>query len=313
MGDLITVIAPVFLVMGFGYFATKREILTPFHIDGLVLFTQKFAIPCLLFYAIANLELGEYFNPKLLMSYYLPAIAMFAAGTMGAHLVFKRTLPDSVAIGFACLFSNSVLLGLPITERAYGPDSLDPNYAIIAMNAPVCYIIGIATMEIVRSRSEDSAKSAFETVRAITRSITHNALVIGIALGFAVNMFQITLPTILDDAINMMIRAALPAAVFSLGGVLAQYKIEGDIGPVLMICGLSLLVQPALSFGLIHAFELNTASLRSSVLTGAMAPGVNAYVFANMYGAAKRVVASTVLIATALSVLSISMWLAILP
>jgi predicted permease len=313
MGDLLTVIAPVFLVTAFGYIATKRALISPLQIDGLVLFTQKFAIPCLLFYAIANLKLGEYFHPKLLLSYYLPAVAMFAAGMAGARLIFKRSLPDSVAIGFACLFSNSVLLGLPITERAYGAESLDPNFAIIALNAPVCYIVGIAAMEIVRSRTADTAKSALETLKAISKSITHNALVIGIALGFIVNITQIALPTILDDALNMMIQAALPAAVFALGGVLAQYKIEGDIGPVAMICGLSLLVQPALTFSLIHAFNLDTASLRSAVLTGAMAPGVNAYVFANMYGAARRVVASSVLIATAISVLSVSLWLAILP
>jgi predicted permease len=44
-----------------------------------------------------------------------------------------------------------------------------------------------------------------------------------------------------------------------------------------------------------------------------MAPGVNSYLFADMYGAARRVVASTVLIATALTVLTASVWLAILP
>ena len=44
-----------------------------------------------------------------------------------------------------------------------------------------------------------------------------------------------------------------------------------------------------------------------------MAPGVNAYLFANMYGVAKRVAASSVLIATALSVLTIWGWISVLP
>ena len=44
-----------------------------------------------------------------------------------------------------------------------------------------------------------------------------------------------------------------------------------------------------------------------------MAPGVNAYLFADMYGAAKRVAASSVLIATAVSLLTIWAWIAILP
>jgi malonate transporter len=49
------------------------------------------------------------------------------------------------------------------------------------------------------------------------------------------------------------------------------------------------------------------------VLTGAMAPGVNGYMFANMYGVAKRVAASTVLVGTAISVLTLPVWLYLLP
>ena len=48
-------------------------------------------------------------------------------------------------------------------------------------------------------------------------------------------------------------------------------------------------------------------------LTAAMAPGVNAYLFANIYGVGRRVAASAVLIATAVSILTIWAWLAILP
>ncbi len=44
-----------------------------------------------------------------------------------------------------------------------------------------------------------------------------------------------------------------------------------------------------------------------------MAPGVNAYLFAAMYGVAKRVAASAVLLATAASILTIWVWLHILP
>ncbi len=62
-----------------------------------------------------------------------------------------------------------------------------------------------------------------------------------------------------------------------------------------------------------QVFRLDDAGLRSAVLTAAMAPGVNAYVFANLYGVAKRVAASTVLIATALSIGTVWAWLQILP
>jgi predicted permease len=44
-----------------------------------------------------------------------------------------------------------------------------------------------------------------------------------------------------------------------------------------------------------------------------MPPGVNAYMFAAMYGLAMRVAASSVLLATAASMGTIWLWLQILP
>jgi malonate transporter and related proteins len=48
-------------------------------------------------------------------------------------------------------------------------------------------------------------------------------------------------------------------------------------------------------------------------VTSAMAPGVNAFLFANMYGQARRVAASAVLLGTAVSIVTASFWLVLLP
>ena len=113
----------------------------------------------------------------------------------------------------------------------------------------------------------------------------------------------------------MMARAALPAALFGLGGVLTRYRPEGDMRadrhghPA---------VADRASGDRLRAWPTGSSAsappqLRSAVVTAAMAPGVNAYLFANMYGAARRVAASSVLIATAASVLTVWGWLALLP
>lgn len=309
MQALLDVILPVFLVLGFGYVAVWRGYFSDSAVEGLMKFTQNFALPCLLFRAISTLDLGQDFDIALLLSFYSGAIAGFAAGLLGARYLFKRPWEDSVAIGFCGLFSNSLLLGLPITERAYGAEALLPNYTIVAVHAPFCYGIGLTAMEIVRGKGN----GVISTTRSILLSMFRNALVIGILLGFIVNFCGITVPSVLGDAIDMMIRAALPAALFGLGGVLYRYRPEGDMTTIAYVCGVSLLVHPAVTWMVGSAAGLSTGQFRSAVLTASMAPGVNTYIFANMYGVAKRVAASTVLIATALSILSIWVWLAILP
>lgn len=308
MSALLDVVLPVFLVIGAGYLATWRGLFSESGVQGLMTFTQTFAIPCLLFQAIATIDLGSEFTWPLLLSFYTGALSGFAFGIFGARL-FGRPWEDAVAIGFGGLFSNSVLLGLPIAERAFGTDALRFNYAIIAIHAPTCYLVGVTTMELVRSRGERLSGLP----RKVTRAMFHNSLVIGIALGFAVNLSGIELPRAVDDALGLMIRAALPAALFGLGGVLCQYRIEGDVRIIGLICAASLILHPAVAWVIGRLLDLSVDQLRASVLTGAMAPGVNAYIFANIYGVAKRSAASGVLIGTAVSILSVSAWLQILP
>lgn len=308
MQALLDVILPVFLVIGAGYLAVWRGYFSQAGVDGLMRFTQNFAIPCLLFAAISTLDLGAEFDWRLLLSFYTGATAGFLAGILGARLIFNRPWPDCVAIGFCCLFSNSVLLGLPITERAYGADALAGNFAIIAVHSPFAYGLGITVMEIVKADKTGAA-----LVPQVLKAMFRNALILGIGLGFAVNLSGITLPTVVSDAVDLMARAALPAALFGLGGVLVQYRPEGDLRTIAYVICASLILHPVVTWTLGSALDLDRDAFRSAVLTAAMAPGINTYIFANMYGVARRVAASAVLIATAVSVGTVWVWLGLIP
>ena len=305
MSILLQVVLPVFLVIGFGYLAVWQKWFSDSGVEALMKFTQTFAIPCLLFRAVSTLDLSQTFHFALLGSFYFGAVCGFCLGLFGARFLFKRTWDDSVAIGFCCLFSNSVLLGLPITERAYGTAALTANFAIIAVHAPICYGIGITVMELVRGRGS----SAPELLRKVLQAIFKNALVIALGLGFFVNLLGIILPVILTDGLDLLANAALPAALFGLGGVLVRYRPEGDLRVIFYICAISLLVHPSLVWITGRYFDLSETDFHSAILTAAMAPGINAYIFANMYGTARRVAASAVLISTALTIITASFWL----
>ena len=216
MSILLQVILPVFFVVGFGYIAVWRKWFSDAGVEALMGFTQNFAIPCLLFRAISTLDLGQTFQPGLLGSFYIGAIAGFGLGLFGARVLFKRSWEDSVAIGFCCLFSNTVLLGLPITERAYGTEALTANFAIIAVHAPIGYTLGITVMELVRGRG----LSGCAFLRKILISVFKNTLVIALSLGFFINLSGFILPQIITDGVDLLSQAALPAALFGLGGVL---------------------------------------------------------------------------------------------
>ena len=308
MATLLNVTLPVFLVLGFGYLTVWRGVFSEEGIDALMKYSQSVAIPFLLFRAISNLDLGVNFDVPLLLTYYSSATVTFIVGIFGTRLLFRRPWEDSVAIGFACLFGNSLLLGLPITQRAYGTDALVGNYVIVSVHAPFCYVVGLITMEIVRSRGRGAARAVTTALKAISQ----NMMVLALVAGFVVNLSGLTIPGPVAEALDFMARSAIPVALFGLGGVLVRYRIDGDLKIVAFVCVMALVFLPTLVWLVGDTIaNLNQAERRSAIITAAMAPGVNAYLFANMYGVAKRVAASSVLIGTTVSIATTSVWLAV--
>lgn len=312
MNALLDVILPVFLVIGMGYAAARARLFGPEAVDALMRYAQNFAAPTLLFSSIARLDLSATFQPALFLSFYIAAFTSFFAAFTAAILIFRRPVTDATAIGFVALFSNSLLLGVPITERAYGTEALAGNFAIISIHAPIFYAFGITVMEWARTRGQGLSGPAL--LRQILRAIALQPLVLGIAAGFAVNLSGLPLPGVAWSAIGLVAGTAIPTALFGLGGVLLRYRPDGDFRIIATLTACSLILHPALTYALGRfVLDLDTPGLRSAVMTAAMAPGVNAYIFANLYGVAKRVAASTVLIATGLSIGTIWVWLQILP
>ncbi len=313
MSALIDVILPVFLIIGFGYLAARAQWINYAEIDGIMRFAQGFAAPVLLFKNIATIDLATAFQPGLLLSFYIGAFTGFALGFCAARFAFGRPLPDAVAIGFACLFSNSLLLGVPITERAYGTGALVGNFAIISIHAPIIYSFGIVLMEWARAK-ETGGRSLADLTRQILKAVATQPLVMGLGIGFLVNLSGLIQPASMTAAVAMVASSAIPTALFGLGGVLTRYRPEGDAKLIATVVAASLILHPAVTFLLGRfAFALDLAALRSSTVTAAMPPGVNAYMFAFMYGVGKRIAATSILIATALSIVTVWIWLHMLP
>lgn len=306
MLGVLEVVLPVFLVVGAGYAAVRSGLFPNVAVDGVLVYTQNFAVPVLLFSALYRLDLAASFDLALLASYYAGSLACFALAGFLALKVFRRRPGESIAIGFGALFPNTVLLGLPIAARAYGTEALAPSYAIIALHAPFCYLVGITAMEFARADGRGPAATAVAAAKAMFR----NALMIGVAVGFAANLAHLRVPEPAMAAVDMVAGPALPTALFALGGVLTRYAIRSALGEAGMVTFISLIVHPALGFVLAAGvFGLSVDQVRAVVVLAAMAPGINAYVFANMYSRAVDVAASTVLIATGVSVLSVTFWL----
>ncbi len=309
MLTILFTILPVFLVMGAGYLGVKSGYVAETLGDALSQFAVRFAVPVLLFRAMVELDFAHAFNVKMLIAFYGGAVLSFLLGLAISRVVFSIRPGEAVAIGFGAMFSNSALLGIPLSQRVFGDEVMPLVFGIIAIHAATLYAIGIVSMELAR-RDGIPLSQAF--VKS-GKSIVSNSLMIGVACGTLVNLSGFTLPEPVMAAVNMIAASAIPVALIGIGAALTRFKLGEDFRLVMLITVLSLLVHPAIAFFLSHqVFGLDPVYVMAAVIISAMPPGTNIYIFAVMYNRATNIAASAILVATMLSILTISAWVALI-
>jgi predicted permease len=306
---LLEIVLPVFFLVGAGYLSVATRFLPDAAIDPLIGFAVRVAIPCLLFLAMLRVDLGRAVDWRALAAFFGAITVAFLAAATLSRLVWRRRPGEAVAVGFAAFFGNVVMLGIPITERAYGGAVSAALFGLLAFHGTYNYFVGFVAMELIRR----DGQSAFAGLRRALVTTFSNPLMVGLCGGIALNLAGVGLPGVLLDGMDLLAAAGLPVALFSLGGVLTRYRLRDEAGEALMVSAVSLLALPALAWGLAAGlFALPPEFVRAAVIMAAMPPGLNGYIFASLYDRAVGTAANAVLIGTVLSIGSITLWLALL-
>jgi len=306
---ILIVIAPIFALMGFGYLAVRFRLFPADGIKGLIAFVNNFATPCLLFHSLLTSDFSTAFNIGIIGPYYLGALICFVLGIVIALKAFGNRPGEAVSVGFSGMFTNTVLVGLPVMQRAYGVDALPVVLSIIGLHGAILLTTGMITIELMR---RDGA-SLGKTMLVAVRRVGSNPLIWGIAAGLIGYFSGLTLVEPADAFFSMMGQAVVPAALFGIGGALNEFKLSDNWKQALVASVIKLIVHPAIAYVLmIWVLHVPMDIARYGILLSAMPAGVNVYVFATYYNRGVSVAANTILIATMASAVTISGWLYIL-
>ena len=309
MTQILNIVGPVFLLVGFGYAAAAFKLISDQGIDGLLKFVMHFAVTCLLFRATATIDIGSSLKLTTLTSYYLPAFICFFFGIVIARRLFNNRPGESIAAGFTTLFANSLFIGIPVAQRAYG-DAADPTiFAIISIHAATMYGIGVICMEM----SARDGAGAVVAMGKVFRSLSKNPLVIAVALGFTYNFTSLPIPAMADDALILMSGVALPAGMFAVGAALTRYSIAKNVLAAGSMVALKVLVHPALAMLFaVGVFGVAEIEAKTIVIMAAAPGGLNIYLFAVLYDRNKELAANAMLLGTLASIVTLPFWLYLL-
>lgn len=306
MLDLFNVIIPVFAIIGVGYLAVRLRLFPTEGTKALVAFVNNFATPCLLCQAMLTSDFNRTFDPAVIVPFYVGALFSLLCGVLIARNIFRQRPGESVSSGFSAMFTNTVLVGIPVIQRAYGAAALPTVFSIIAFHAPTLITLGMLIMELMR---RDGAPLGKTLVVALQR-IVRNPLLWGVVIGAVGNRLSIKVPEAGMAFLSMMSAAVLPASLFGLGGALNEYRISDSWMQASINSVFKLIVHPTIVYVLAaQVLHAPMEFVRYAVLLAAMPAGINVYVFATYYDRAVNVAANVVLISTVASIATITFWL----
>lgn len=315
MGAIIDIVLPVFGLIGLGYLSVRTRLLSETAGDEIAGFVFKIAVPILLFRLLATAEFSST-SPWAYWGAYFCGIAVAWAGATAIVAgIIKRGYRASVIAGVAAGFSNLVLFGIPLIERAYGSEGLTILFVLISIHLPIMMTISTFLMEhAARADGAETSRLDIKSVaQNLVRNLAVNPIIIGIAAGLVWRFAGPGLGGPLAQILELLGKTAGPLALFSLGMGLIKYGIKGNIVPGLAISSLSLIVMPAVVYVLgSTVFNMPALWFKVAVLAACCPTGVNAYLFATHFKTAEGLASNTIVLALLGSIITVPIWIAIL-
>jgi malonate transporter len=302
--DVLLVVAPVFALIVLGYVAAWVRLLSEGAHKGLSDFAFGIAVPALMLRVIATAQFPEV-NPLRVWAAYYGAIAFtWLLATCLARFALRRTGPDSVTISVTSVYGNIVMLGIPLSLAAFGPEAAGPMALILAINTPLLWLAGTLQMSVVDLRRDTGLAGR---VASLGADLIRNPIILGILGGAALRLADVGIHPVADKTLALVAQAGVPTSLIALGAGLRKFRIEGQMPLLGTMCLLKLLVLPlAAGWLALEVLHLPKVAAGVVIIFAAMPAGANAFLFASRYG---RVIDSTsgaIALGTLISALTVS-------
>lgn len=307
MDAVSTVALPMFALVLSGYAANRLGLLAAASTAGLNGFVYWFALPALLFVKVADAAILERFDWRLLAAYHAAGLTVFGLAMLSGRLVFGRPLAALGLDGLAAAFPNVGYMGLPLLLTAFGPPAVLPSVLILVSDALVTVPLCVAVVE----AGLGGGGRMLTVARAVGRGLGRNPLVLATAAGALASVSGVAVPVPVKALGNFLGSAALPCALFALGGSLLGRLVPTAPGVVGLLVTLKLLAHPALMWlAAARLFALDPVWVKVAVIDAALPTAATVFVLAERYDVEVESASSVILLGTLGAVVTVTTLLA---
>ena len=281
---LIDVIAPVFFVIGIGYYLGRKN--PEINTDFITTFAGNVGTPAMIFYTITTTGV----TLSVFIEYFVYALIIIGGFSIIGILFLIILKKDFISELPPLILPNTGNMGIPICLFAYGTAGLGVASAIASVIILLHFTLGVLL-----------AKKSFSF-----EILIKNMPIYGIIVSVIFLYFEWDVPGYLENTTFLLTYATIFLVLMSLGIALSRLKVvswthASILGAVRVIIG------PLIGFGLIKFLNLNGFAAGVLLIQSCMPSAVLTYLVGSMYSE-KRVVdsvASVIVTSTVMSFFTI--------
>jgi hypothetical protein len=134
--------------------------------DALTRFVFNVAVPALLFRLMSDFSRLPRVDAQLLVAFFGGCLIVYAAGRLVGATMFRLNGVEQSVFAMGGIFSNNVLLGIPIAKVTLGEASLSAVSLVLVFNSLVLWTVVTVSVEWARERSL-SLRALLRTGRSV--------------------------------------------------------------------------------------------------------------------------------------------------
>lgn len=264
--------------------------------------TYFFAIPAMLFRAIAKSDFKAQFDWQLVVGTLIPVLILFLLTWIYCLIV---RMPHSKRGTFidAGMHGNIGYIGLAVIFYYLGPEALSiggilAGFLMIAHNA-----LAVISLQIY------SATVKSKNIGDLVKKIIGNPVILTSLLGILYSLTELPLPVIIDNTLTILGNLALPLALLVIGASLSFNQTRRHFKDVLILSFFKLLILPALGLLCYQYFGLSASIYLPGLVLLMMPIATVVYILSSQLKGDENLAVASISASTAFSAVSISLWL----
>lgn len=213
----ITIVLPNLALMGLGFFMQRQDQIGQDFIDQASRMVFNYALPCLLFFSVANSQVDYSHQVTLIGAGLVVTMILF----LGAELYAKRYIsrPEDKGVFVQGIFrSNMAILGLATVANAYGDVGLSIGAVYMGIITIVFNILAVITL----SRVSTSSVTTWQgRMTLVVKKLISNPLIIALLAAFLYQALALPpLTGVIRQTGDLLSAIALPLALICAGATI---------------------------------------------------------------------------------------------